>query len=95
MDRTIHKIFPGNEAIIPGRFPIFPGVESIILRQFPLKIAIKFQAPLIPSPVKGHSSEGQSEAFFRTRYWLLAHDGPGALLLRSSQLHADIQAREL
>ena len=55
MDRTIHKIFPGNETIILSQFPIFPGVESIILKQFPLKIAIKFQAPLIPSPVRGHS----------------------------------------
>ena len=45
MDRTIHKIFPWNETIIPGRFPIYPGVEAIILRQFPLKIVIKlFQA---------------------------------------------------
>ena len=56
MDRTIHKIFPGNETIILSQFPIFPGVESIILRQFPLNIAIKFQAPLIPSPVRGHST---------------------------------------
>ena len=38
MDRTIHKIFPGNETIIPGRFPIFPGSDAIILGQFPLKI---------------------------------------------------------
>ena len=41
MDRTIHKIFPGNETIIPGRFPIFPGSDAIILGQFPLKIASK------------------------------------------------------
>ena len=60
MDRTIHKIFPGNETIILKQFPIFPGVEAIILRQFPLKIAIKFQAPLIPSPVKGHSNKDTS-----------------------------------
>ena len=41
MDRTVHKIFPGNETIIPGRFPIFPGSDAIILGQFPLKIASK------------------------------------------------------
>ena len=56
MDRTIHNIFPGNEAIILKQFPIFPGVEAIILRQFPFKIPIKFQAPLISSPVRGHSN---------------------------------------
>ena len=60
MDHTVHKIFPGSETIIPGRFPIFPGSDAIILRQFPLlKIPIKFQAPLIPSPVKGHSKQAQ------------------------------------
>ena len=41
MDRTIHKIFPGNETIIPGRSPIFPGSDAIILGQFPLRIAAK------------------------------------------------------
>ena len=41
MGRTVHKIFPGNETIIPGRSPIFPGSDTIILGQFPLKIASK------------------------------------------------------
>ena len=58
MHRTVHKICPGNETIILEQFPIFPGVESIILKRFPLKIVIKFQALLIPSPVKGHLTEG-------------------------------------